>query len=347
MIRSKMQVLITGCYKSGTEYTTHLLDNHPNLAAKDDIICFMRFCYDRYNPIEKEYNYSRLVYDAAHRIRYRTYFKLDAEKILEHCKQAEVVTYALLYDQIASDLFLGGEVHSWADKTQLAWTKIPDFLEMFPKGKAIHIIRDPRNVMASFKKATYCPEPAYMGAVFNCYDSMKSGLAYRDQFDRSRYFLATFEDLLRDAEKMLIRLFDFLELSCDHDLMSQETWVDVKGKPWLHNSQFATEGKPFNKQAAIERWKNNLSEMDIALCESINGGLMDHYGYERSGISVPWNKMIEPVLFDDTLCGYLRKWVVYGQGVEAFPTDPLNPENWGEHNQVKRDSLNKREVATN
>ena len=67
----------------------------------------------------------------------------------------------------------------WGRKTQLVWRQIPDFLKIFPKGKAINIIRDPRSVLASFKKSTYNPEPAYLGAIFNCYDQWKKSLLYK------------------------------------------------------------------------------------------------------------------------------------------------------------------------
>ena len=330
-----MQILITGCYKSGTEYTTHLLNNHPNLVAKDDIICFMRFCYGRYDPIDKEYNYSKLVFDAAQRIRYRTSYRLNVDRILEYCEEVQPVTYSLLYDLIASDLFLKDTVHSWGDKTQLVWTKIPEFLEMFPRGKVVHVVRDPRNVMASFKKSTYAREPAYMGAVFNCFDSMKSGLLYSHEFGSDKYYLLNFEELLIDTEKTLRDIFAFLDLSSDHDLTAQESWVDVHGNPWLHNSSFMTrndKNAAFDKQAAIQRWKKNLSKTDIALCEAINGEVMAHYGYKRSDISVHWAKMLQPILSDDTLSTCLRNWVCERKGIEAFPTDPLQAENWGEHN---------------
>ena len=34
------------------------------------------------------------------------------------------------------------------------WREIPTFIGMLPNAKAIHIIRDPRSVLASFKKYT-------------------------------------------------------------------------------------------------------------------------------------------------------------------------------------------------
>lgn len=338
MIRSKMQVLITGCYRSGTEYVTLLLNNHPELSANMYIVSFMRFCYDRYNPVEQEPNYSRLVFDAAQRIRSRWRRNLNVHQILDSCEKVEAVTYALLYDLMMVDLFLTDKVQSWAEKTQLVWTKIPAFLEMFPKGKAIHIVRDPRSVLASFKKFTYAPEPAYLGAIFNCYDSMSSSLAYKEQFEASHYYLLKYEDILISPEETLNDLFNFLDLSADHDLLSEEGWKDAHGNPWHHNSAFLPANAPggeFDKSVAINRWKNNLSNWEVALCETVNGELLDIYGYERSDVTEAWPTLLTPLLSDDKLTAYLRGWLVVGKGVEEFPTDPIKPENWGENSVVR------------
>jgi len=86
----------------------------------------------------------------------------------------------------------------------------------------------------------------------------------------------------------------------------------------------------FDKKAAVNRWKEHLSREEIAFCEAINGNLMNKFGYTFSGISVAWPDMIKPVLQDQTLALYLNRWMNTGEGVEAFPTDPLDPKNWSE-----------------
>ena len=74
----------------------------------------------------------------------------------------------------------------------------------------------------------------------------------------------------------------------------------------------------------IYRW-------EIALCEAINSNLLEDYAYELSGLHEKWPTMLRPLLTDNKLTSYLRRWVVEGKGVEEFPTDPLVPENWEEN----------------
>jgi len=186
-----------------------------------------------------------------------------------------------------------------------------------------------------FKKSTYAPDPLYMGAVFNCHDSMKAGLKYKKEFPSNKYYLVQFEDLLMDTKKVLVDIFEFLELSHDHNLLTTLSWVDPKGKPWGHNSSFMDRDDntmKFDKQEAIERWRLHLTDKDIALCEAINGQIMETYGYKCSNVMIEWNEIIEKVISEDTLTRYLRNWICEGKGVEEFPTDPLKAENWAENN---------------
>ena len=44
------------------------------------------------------------------------------------------------------------------DKEAIAWSKIPIFLNMFPEGKVIITLRDPRDIVSSFKKITIAPK---------------------------------------------------------------------------------------------------------------------------------------------------------------------------------------------
>ena len=56
MINSKSQTLITGTYRSGSEYLTLLLDSHPELSASMYRVNLIRFMFKRYDPISNPKN---------------------------------------------------------------------------------------------------------------------------------------------------------------------------------------------------------------------------------------------------------------------------------------------------
>ena len=101
--------------------------------------------------------------------------------------------------------------HVWAEKTQLVWREIPEFLKMFPRGKAIIVLRDPRSVLASFKKYTFNPEPAYLGAIFNCYDVMQNSLNYKKKYP-SKVLIIKYEELVLNPKKIIKKTLNFLNI---------------------------------------------------------------------------------------------------------------------------------------
>ena len=329
-----MQVLITGCYRTGSEWLTQLMNNHPELTATMYVVSFMRFCYRRYDPLDDPANYSRLLFQAAARIWQRWGRRLPVYRILEACAAQPEVTYAFLYDRMMRELFLeGGEGH-WAEKTQLVWSRVPDFLEMFPQGKAVMILRDPRSVLASFKRYTYAPPPAYLGAVFNSLGAMQAAADYQRRWGGSRFLALRYEDLVADTAGQMRRVFAFLGLSAEYDLTTPRDWRDPRGRPWEHNSAFLppqASARQFDPQAAVRRWQEHLEPWEVGLCEAVCGPAMRAWGYQPSGADPRWPTALGHLLADANLTRFLRRWASEGRGVEEFPTDPLRPENWEEN----------------
>jgi hypothetical protein len=322
MIKSKKQIYLTGCYKSGTEYITQLLSNHPNLSSTFDTN-YMRYCYKRYDPVDKKWR--QLLGDMNDILYQRFKKELNIEEITAECEKSDNITYGLLYDLIMSSLYLHDDVNMWADKIQLGWRHIPDFLEMFPSGKAIIIIRNPRAVLSSFKRHTYAPKPLYLGAVFNCYDSMKHAEIYQDLYP-TRFMKVLYEDVLMDPEPNLENIFEFLGLSHDHELLSNANWKDPTGKKWEYNTSYPVEGK-FDPIASMNKWKTELQDWEKAFCDKINRKYLDINNYEPANISTKI-EIPDTEVFNDKIMEYLEGWLLADSGIQEFPTDPLNPNNW-------------------
>ena len=336
IIRSDLQVLITGCYRSGTDYSSVILNNHPNFVVTTYTTSFMRYSYNQYNPINKKENYVNLLNEAKKRIKDRWNKNLDIKKIITHCKKEKKVTYGLLYDLMMGNLFLNESIKKWGEKTQLAWRQIPDFFRLFPNGKAINIIRDPRSVLASFKKSTYNPEPAYLGAVFNCFDSMQKSHYYSKKY-KSKFLHFRYEDIALKPKKTLKKIYKFLNLKSDHDLLNEKKWLNADGSKFIHNSVFASKKEKkddFDFKASIKRWKNHLSSSEIAFCEFINKEVMKLYNYKISNKDRDWSSLLSIIFKDKKILRYFKKWLLKNEGIQEFPNNPLDRRNW-EENKLK------------
>lgn len=325
-----MKALITGCYRVGSEYITNIIGNAPGVDTEMYLTNYFRNCYNKYDPLDEEAKYSSLVFESACRIRVRWDRVLAPHKVLDECEREGEITYGGIYDRMMRDL-ISGEVPHWAEKMQLEWRSIPDFLSMFDDAKAVLVIRDPRSILASFKEFTYAPEPRYLGAIFNALDSMQKGQEYSRRLSEKEFHIVKYEDVVCRPESTVEELLDFLGLSTDHNLLSEEGWTDTLGNPWRTNSAFDN-SEHFDKSAAVHRWRGNLEDWELALCERVNKNVMSTYRYDQSNTSVPESEYIDIIESDDQIYCFFEHWKDTGDGVERYPADPTEPDNWAENN---------------
>lgn len=329
-MRSFSQTLITGVYRSGTEYVTQLIGSHPAISATMYRVNVLRFCCGRFDPIDQPDRWLSALDEIDRRLQSRYSLSLDRHAIESDLSTETRVTYGVLYDAVMTSLYLRNGMAHWAEKCQLLWREIPRFLEMMPNGRAILVMRDPRSIVASFRQYTYAPKPAYLGAIFNSVDAMNFGRQFEQDLPKDRFMIVRYEDAARDPSGACQKLHAFLGLPAEIDLRSRSDWQDAYGRPWSTNSAFhaGNDARPFNLEASIHRWKSTLSAEEIGLTETVCGAVMPSFGYETSGMAMNWPEALRLFAADDVITTYFRRWITTGEGVEAFPSDPLEPSNW-------------------
>ncbi len=329
---SLSQTLITGVYRSGTEYITQLANCHPHLSATMYRVNVLRFVAGRFDPIESEENYSKALDAIKARVQKRYKISLDVEKIKDVLNQRDNVNYGILYDVIMSSLYLRPPVFHWAEKNQLLWREIPEFISMMPNGKAILMIRDPRSILASFKLFTNASPPAYLGAIFNCLDAMQHGKKYLDEYPDNKVLLIKYEEAAYKPEHIARKIWQFIGLPEIEgiNIYDTSTWVDAYNQPWRSNSSIQGEVKPFSFdiRRSINAWKNILTDDEISLGEHICGNVMEEFGYTLKNKTTDISNILETLKGDQQLNSFYNQWLATGQGVEAFPRDPLDPATW-------------------
>ncbi len=307
----------------------------------------MRWAYRRYDPIDDPDNLKHAIRDIATRNRLRYDVKIDVERAFAACWKRQPVDYGVLYDVLMSQLWLVGTKTHWIEKNQLLWREIPEFLRLMPNGRVVMVIRDPRSVLASFKRFTFAPEPAYLGAIFNSFDALRMACRYMDTLDRERFTVVRYEDAAREPVNEATRVFRFIGVDPDDAQSEKDQWRSAYGHKWITDSVFAMDGEAFNVDAAIERWRNNLDQDEVALTEFVCGDLMSAFGYEPSGVTLDWPKALERFIGDCTLSDWFSRYLLKGEGVQSFPLDPIEPANWSEaHPGYAPKELDADEVGT-
>lgn len=315
-------ILVSGVYRSGTTFLTALLGAHSSLCAASSTVKFIRFCLRRYGDMKKAENRRVLVEETARRVAVRWDMHLDCERVLEKAEENKEPSYALLYDLLMRELLCKDASSStrWVEKLAVQWSGIPDFLEMFPNGRVVHIIRDPRDVTTSYKLMTFEPGNTYLDAAFNCRGAMEA-MHDLDEKYRSRVMVVRAEDIARTPEVIINQLQQFLELGPEQAMFDPDR-LHAEGEDWASNT---SHGERYTKWPdARSRWPEHLSRVEVLFIELITQPWLSRYGYTPSGHvpdSEDWAEIYR-LLDDDFLRARFQHWFKNGLGVEGYRSDP-------------------------
>ena len=228
-----------------------------------------------------------------------------------------------------------GKIH-WGEYTALAWRKVPEFSELYPEGKILHIIRDPRAVLASWKKLSSIPNNAYLNAIFNWIDSANYAQKYTVMDPSSeKYKCVKYEDIMMEPESNIRDICEFLELEFDPKMLMPDIWGEELTKTKVVSIPRSAHDGPnvvgFSTKR-ISNWKNSLPEQDINLVDFLCDRQMDHFGYDKFNSSVnvtELQKTIGRLRNNPLLLENYQRYIAYGEGSSEYPTDPTIPTSWG------------------
>lgn len=321
---SNKPIFITGIYRSGTTLISRILDNHPDLNITYDSVHFMRFSFEQYNPINNESNYTNLIQEIETRLSKRWKIEVNSKEIIKKIKNEEI-NYAQVYSAIMSELLLdNSNAKRWGEKTNMCWRKIPDFLEMFHDGKTIVMIRDPRDVLISFKNMTTEPGLRYLDSIFASLDSFQYTKKFQNELSPKNFEIIKFEDLVNNPKKIIKNLCKFLEIEFKDTMLDSTQFKDKSKNKWEGNSAFNKKIIGISKDT-VGRWKNQISKIELYFLEMILQEQMINFGYSLESTSLNKNeheKLFE-ILNDDFIKKRYQNWLKTGKGHENYPNDPI------------------------
>lgn len=322
-------ILITGVFRSGTTLISQILNNHPEISITYDSVNFMRFCYGCYDPIQNKENVKKLISEVYDRVNVRWGLSFNKKAVLDKVFE-DNVTYASIYNVLMSDLLLNDDkAKIWGEKTTLVWSQIPNFFDMFPNGRVIHIIRDPRAVLASWKKMTHAPGYDYLDAVFNCIDSMKKSNIYKNTYTDENYISVRFETLVKYPESVAREVCQKLNIKFYDELTNPKQFLNKSGERWKGNSMFENNLTEIST-SSLDTWKKKLESWEIAFIQKLMPNLLSDYGYEMENINkVNFDTIIDKILSSDLVSHGALNLLLTKNGLERFPLNPLKPESWG------------------
>ncbi|MFL2765834.1 MAG: sulfotransferase family protein [Paracoccaceae bacterium] len=314
-------LLLTGVYRSGTTLLSCMLGSHPDINFSYGMVNYLRW-YVKRNVDPK--NYKFIVADVSSRLLKRFNKELNSDKIINNLSQNSNINHAEIFYEIMSEFYSNKSTY-WGEKTLLEWSNSTIFLSMFSNAKVIHIVRDPRDVLASFKEMTFEPGNRYLDAIFAAKHSMNTAVRFKAQLNENSYLVVKYEDLILKPENELKNICDFLKLKYNHSMLNEDLYLDQLGnkfKKTAHSSYGA------NKKL-FGRWKEKLNQSEKDLTESLIYEEMEHFGYSvdpqnSKRIRECLNLISSEPLLQQRFITFMQT----GNGVEEYPSDPLREENW-------------------
>jgi len=325
-------LFLTGVYRSGTTLIAQVLNNHPDLRVISDSLHFFRyFLSQKYRPINE--SYKSIVSDTANRLSVRYDVKVPQYEIIKRLETLPDIEFKDVYQALMVETFCNGRDDvRWGEKSLLQWTNIPLFLQMYRDGQVLHIIRDPRDVLASFREATNEEPHRYLDAIFCCLHSLNWAETIGSSLPKDRYKVVRHEDLVTTPQTTCMDISDFLGIRYDPVMLDASKFVDARSRPWSGDSSF---GDIFQQivSTSVGRWRSSLSPYELLFSESIMGNLMTRFGYELSGTKTgisAWQQLWSSLNSTPLIKDRLVHWLETGQVIELYPSDPTDPDNWAE-----------------
>ena len=206
---------------------------------------------------------------------------LSTEHVLKMKLDLHALRETLLREGTSYDTFFASLLRSyaqaqgkkrWGEKTPRHALMAETLCDWYPSATIIHLVRDPRDVVASL---LHLP-----GTTNNVLGSahlwLQCNLGARRCCDRPQYLLVRYEELVMRPEQELRRICAILGAEYS-PVMLLPNRDPATVLPWYRRAE-----KPVTTER-LGKWREELTPDQVALVEWVVGPLIEVYGYEVVG----------------------------------------------------------------
>ena len=274
-------VFIVGVGRSGTSLVQSILASHSELAFPRETSFFRRFVVNR----KLQQVYEKQGIESVKKIllndRYLRRVELDVDLLMDgltayECKNID----AALYERILSCTARQEGKARYGDKDPNVIEYIHDLVSLWPRAKILHVVRDPRDVLASKKMAKWSRNrPSFLHIFANRIQwnaGRRSGLC----LSSDNYYELVYENLLKSPHEELISLCNWLDIDYESNMMNfsdaAKKLVSDEERSWKEETMGPL------LQDNCGKWVSQLKPWEIALTELACADMMRTYDYPKS-----------------------------------------------------------------
>ncbi len=279
-MQSKEIIFILGVGRSGTSLLQSMLNAHTAIAFLPETQFFRKYLIKKPDDSWRE----KILADPK-----IEKIGLDPQKLIAHHNPKEAY-FALLnfYLENQSKLIAGDK-----DPRLLDYAEI--LKAHFPTSKVVHIIRDPRDVVLSRTKADWSKRwPVWLHAA--TYDiQMKLGRTKAKSCFKDQYCEIYYEELISNPVKTLEQVCDHLGVPFEKSMLSFQESAEklVRSDEMQWKKETLGDLLPQNR----DKWKNNLTPLQVRTIEKVCASAFKHDRYQLSQTKLTLTQLIPYSLF--------------------------------------------------
>ena len=327
----KSRIYLAGTIRGGSSIVCNSLNAHSEIMVISEYVQFFRFIYENYKPLTKN-TVKRMLEEMHTRLYWRNRIEVDIEEIhndIDCCGY----TYGNIWDAIMRFLLKKLRKKIAGEDAPNSADNIPKFLSLFPEGKIIHVYRDPRAVLCSWRR-TSRHTVEHLGVLFNCKNNLDKCRYYNRILPNNIYLSVKYEDFILNAEQEVERLCDFIGVRFEPLMVEPDKWNDVFDGVYVKrgSSSFVGEMKRGFDTSRIDAWKENIEDWELCLCEWLLKDIADEFGYGFSSNSYNADTIfrgLDSLRNNRYLFHLFSGWLAKNQGSDEYPKNPRDPKTWG------------------
>lgn len=327
IIKKKDTVFITSSYRSGGALFTKMLNVNNKIKVSSGIINFFRYYFKKHISLKKKTHYQSLINQFCIRTKYRHGINVNYKEIINHIEK-NIFNYSDAYRLMCSKIFKNKKFTIVGEHVGNEWRNISNYLKILPKGKVIILLRDPRDIICSFKKITIAKKNDYLISIFNYVDLVNYTYTLKKSHNK-KIHIVKFHELKKNPSFIIKKVCKFLKIKYNYKMINEKYFKGIDDKKWNQSKVFSFSGKL--KKHNVGRWKSIIAKEDLFLCELIAKKQMKMMGYENSNTIFDQkiiNKGMYKITSSNLLTKSFLKWITSQEGNNLFPLDPTNPKNY-------------------
>jgi len=286
-------VFVTGCGRSGTTYLQRLLASHPQVKTGPESHLFSLYI----DPLLKAWDYQVKVATRDTRSGSGLPCYMDDAQYINTLKGFLFELLKQMVNNIERDRI-------FVEKSPSHVNSISSIHELLPKAQIIHIIRDPRDVVASILAASrswgknWAVDNAKIAAHTWC-KHINNVIKASKKLDKSNFFEIRYETLVANPAQSLVNIGNFIGLSWSESDLEEAVYnnslevarqtggteIPIGGLVAKSRGNILKEPEGFVRKGKPGSWKTDLTMIEKLTVWLIARSMMEKLGYRWQ---FPW-----------------------------------------------------------